>query len=159
MKTSWTLVSCLFTLATAISAQTASPDTRRCELWSLKGSYLLTISGTRPAPLVLPGFNATPGTTEAVTGIFILVFDGLGTFKIPAPIVVKGALSGLFPDQPGGGVYTLNGDCTGNFSVVLPQLPAPLVNTMVVFNNGKEFRSVVTSPQSVMITVTGVKIE
>ena len=159
MKTSWKLGSLLFAFTTAISAQTGVGDARSCEIWSLKGPYLLTIGGTRPAPFVLPAFASTPGTTEAVTGIFVLIFDGLGTFRIPAPIIVKGALSGLFPDQPGGGTYTLNGDCTGNFSVVLPQLPGPLVNSMVVFKGGKEFHSVVTSPQGVMITVSAVKIE
>ncbi len=159
MKIFWTLALLAFGLVNAMPAQTAAAATRSCEIWSLKGPYLLTISGTRPAPFVLPGLIGTPGTTESVTGIFILVFDGVGSFTIPAPVIVKGALSGLFPDQPGGGTYTLNGDCTGTFNVVLPQLPGPLVNSMVVFNNGKAFRSVVTSPQAVMISVAAAKIE
>ena len=159
MKTSWKLASLVFSMAAIVSAQTAGGDVRSCEIWSLKGRYLITIGGTRPAPFVLPGLAGTPGSIEPVTGIFVLAFDGLGGFQIPAPVIVKGALSGLFPDQPGGGTYTLNGDCTGTFSVVLPQLPGPLVNSMVVFNNGREFRSVVTSPQGVMITVSAIKIE
>jgi hypothetical protein len=146
-------------VAVAGWAQTNSADVRSCELWSLKGPYLLTIGGTRPAPIIANGITATPGTIEQVTGLFVIVFDGRGGFTVPAPIIVKGSLSGLFPDQPGTGTYTLDGDCTGRFSVNLPQLPGPLVNSMVVLNRGKEFRSVVVSPQPVMITVSAVKIE
>ena len=107
---------------------------------------------------MLPGLTDTRGTPEQVTGIFTLVFDGRGSFTIPAPIVVKGALNGLFPDQPGTGTYTINADCSGKFSVNLPQLPSPFENRMVVLNGGREFRSVVVAPQPVMITVTGIKV-
>lgn len=132
---------------------------RPCEVSTLKGTYLLTISGTRPAPRVLPGLVGTPGDIETVTGIFLQIFDGKnGLFQAP-PVTVKGALSGLFPDQPGRGSYELETDCTGTFTVHLPQLPAPLVNRMVVYDRGKSFRAVVSSPQALMIQVEGQRID
>ena len=140
-------------------AQADVNEVKSCETWSLKGTYLLTISGTRPAPFVVAGVTGTPGTTEQVTGIFTLIFDGRGGFTIPAPIIIKGALSGLFPDQPGSGTYSINADCSGRFLVSISQLPVPLDNRMVVLKGGKEFRSVVVSPQAVMITVIGTKLE
>ena len=155
----WNVAAIILVSSAAGLAQADVSEVKSCETWSLKGAYALTITGTRPAPFVVPGVSGTPGTTEQVTGIFTLIFDGRGGFTVPAPIIVKGALSGLFPDQPGTGTYTISADCTGRFSVNLPQLPAPLENKMVVLKGGKEFRSVVVSPQPVMITVIGIKVE
>ncbi len=130
-----------------------------CDSGSLKGAYAMTITGTRPAPRVLPDFpGVAPGTIEQVIGVFIQVFDGAGLISHAENVTVKGSLSGLFPDQPGTGTYTINPDCTGSFTVNLPQVPAPLVNRMVVLRRGKEFRSVVISPQTLMINVTAARV-
>lgn len=132
---------------------------RPCDTSMLKGTYVLTINGTRPAPRVLPGLPGTPGTIESVIGVFLQIFDGKGGFYHAEPVVVKGALSGLFPDQPGTGTYEVAANCTGSFTVNIPQLPAPLENRMVVFDNGKRFRAVVVSPQALMISVEGKRID
>jgi hypothetical protein len=63
------------------------------------------------------------------------------------------------PTGLGSGTYSVNSDCTGTFAVNLPQLPVPLMNKMMIFNHGKEFRSVVVSPQAVMVSVTARKVE
>jgi hypothetical protein len=131
-----------------------------CDDEILKGHYALSISGTRPAPVVLPAFpGVAAGTMEQVTGVFILIFDGNGSIRMGENPTVKGSLSGLFPDKAGTGTYAVNSDCSGTFSVSLPQLPAPLVNNMVIMNGGKEFRSVVISPQPVMISVTAAQVK
>jgi hypothetical protein len=147
-------------LTASLFAQSGATEDRRCDTWTLRGTYLLRITGTRPAPrVVLQGYGATPGTIESVTGIFTQVFDGRGGFIHPGPIVVKGAFSGLFPDQPGSGTYQVRANCTGTFSVNLPQLPTPLENAMIIYDGGKRFESVVTSPQALMITVVGTRID
>lgn len=144
---------------TAMPCLAEESHNRSCGVSTLKGTYVLTISGTRPAPRVLPGLAGTPGTRESVTGVFLQIFDGKGSFFHATPVVVKGELSGLFPDQPGTGTYEVAVNCTGSFTVSLPQLPAPLENQMVVFANGKRFKAVVVSPQALMISVEGTRID
>lgn len=132
---------------------------RPCNPAMLKGTYLLTISGTRPAPRIAAGVTGTPGTPEAVVGVVLHVFDGKGGFVQAAPSIVKGALSGLFPDQLGTGTYEVRANCSGAFTVNIPQLPAPLENQMVLYDNGRRFKALVSSPQALMIAVEGTRID
>lgn len=130
-----------------------------CDSQTLAGSYALSISGTRPAPIVLPQFQGiSPGTMEQVIGVAVLVFDGVGSFTMSPNLAVKGSFSGLFPDVPGSGTYTVNSDCTGTFTLNLPQLPVPLVNEMVISKDGKELQCVVISPQVIMVSGTARKV-
>ena len=126
-----------------------------CSNATLKGYYGLQIVGTRPAPSVISGIQATPGTTEQVIGVVIQVFDGDGAFTQIDN--VKGSLSGIAFDRAGIGTYSVNPDCTGMFTVNNPGLP-PIVNRFVIVDNGKAFMTAVVSPQPVMVTATGRKI-
>ena len=130
-----------------------------CNATTLKGTYVVTINGTRPAPQVLPAFQGMlPGTIEQVIGVFLLSFDGIGSQRSYG-LAIKGSLSGLYPTEGGGGPYAVNADCTGSFSANTPGVPFPLVNRMVIFSGGKEFKTIVTSPQAVMVRTTGKRVE
>jgi hypothetical protein len=144
---------------TAMNCVAEESDSRPCTAAMLKGPYLLTITGTRPAPRVAPGVTGTPGTLESVLGVFLQIFDGKGGLRQEDPVIVKGSLSGLFPDQPGTGTYEVSANCTGSFRVHLPQLPAPLDSQMVIFDNGRRFKAVVVSPQALMIAVEGHRVD
>jgi len=143
------LSSVMFAGATIVNAQSL------CSNATLKGSYGVQITGTRPAPSVLSGIQATPGTPETVAGVVLQVFDGAGGFTQVDN--VKGSLSGIVADRPGVGTYSVNGDCTGTYTVLNPGLP-PIVNRLVVVDNGQGFLTVVVSPQPVMVTATGKKM-
>ena len=52
-----------------------------CDNETLEGAYALSISGTRPAPFVLPQFQGVPpGTIEQVIGVTVQDFDAEGSF-------------------------------------------------------------------------------
>ena len=131
------------------------PATEACTNKSLQGTFGLQISGTRPAPEVLPGFGILlPGSIESVIGVVTQVFDGNGNFTQVDN--VKGSLSGIAFDRPGSGTYTVNPDCTGTFRITAGT-PFPVVNRFVIVDGGKEFLSVVVSPQAVMVMARGRK--
>jgi hypothetical protein len=134
-------------------------QSRPCTASMLKGAYVITLTGTRPAPRIAPGLSGTPGTLESVLGVFLQIFDGKGGLRHDDPVIVKGSLSGLFPDQPGTGTYQVSANCSGSFQVNLPQLPAPLDSQMVILDNGRRFKAVVVSPQALMIAVEGHRVD
>jgi hypothetical protein len=131
-----------------------------CNNETLEGAYAVSITGTRPAPVILPVFQGVlVGTIEQVTGVFILVFDGDGEVTLTNHVTVKGALSGLFPvfpENPVSGTYTVNDDCTGSFTGAPP---APMLNNFVISSGGEEFHTIVVSPQQVMISGVGKKVK
>ena len=133
-------------------ANTALADTGdahrfECSNKLLKGTYGIQMQGTRPVP---------GGTgLEPVIGIAIRTFDGAGNFTQRDNI--KGAVSGIVPDRPGAGTYELNADCSGSTRFE----PAPGViieERFVVLDYGHEIRSIVTTPQSNMVTAVAKRI-
>ena len=131
-----------------------------CNNGTLEGAYAVSITGTRPAPVILPAFQGVPvGTIEQVIGVFILVFDGEGAVTLTNHVTVKGALSGLFPvfpENPASGTYTVNDDCTGSFTGAPP---APMLNNFVISSGGDEFHTIVVAPQPVMVSGIGKRIK
>ncbi len=130
-----------------------------CSNQTLEGVYGLTISGTRPAPPPPSGIpNYVPGTIEQVIGVDTRTFDGQGNFTQISND--KGSLSGIVaPNAAGHGTYTVNPDCSGTNTLIIPGLPFPVVIDIVIVNHGKEFHGIVASPQLVMISSTARKVD
>jgi hypothetical protein len=143
------------TLPVILLAVAAGQAQTVCSNATLRGYYGLQITGTRPAPSILSGIQATPGTIEEVAGVVVQVFDGAGGFTQTDN--VKGSLSGIKFDRAGAGDYSVNPDCSGTFTVNNPGSP-PIVNRFVISDNGQAFTTVVVSPQAVMVTATGRKM-
>ena len=126
-----------------------------CSNETLKGAYGLSIGGTRPAPFLIPGGPGAIGQFEQVLGTVIQVFDGAGNFTQVDN--VKGVLSGIVPDRPGRGTYTVNPDCSET-QVVSPPGQDQIVSKGVIVDGGKEFRQNTVTPSAFMISATGRKI-
>jgi hypothetical protein len=139
----------------AMHAQQTPPATT-CSDATLNGAYGVSISGTRPAPSVLPNIPLFPGAIEQAIGVVIQIFDGQGSFSQTDN--VKGSISGITPNRPGSGTYSVNPDCTGTYTLNNKGVPFPIVTQMVIVDGGAEFRGVVVSPQPVMIRANGRKM-
>jgi hypothetical protein len=116
---------------------------RACSDATLRGTYGIQISGTRP--------SAPGGPIESVIGVVIRHYDGRGQFTQVDN--VKGSISGMVPDRPGAGIYQVNEDCSG----VTQAQPGPgilLEERFVVVDDGNEVRSITSLPAPVMVTGT-----
>jgi hypothetical protein len=129
-----------------------------CSNATLEGVYGISISGTRPAPPPASGTpNYVPGTIEQVIGVDTRTFDGQGNFTQISN--EKGSLSGIVvPNSAVHGTYSVNPDCSGTTTINIPGLPFPVVLDMVIVNQGREFRAIVASPQPVMVSSDGRKV-
>ena len=129
-----------------------------CSNETLEGVYGLSISGTRPAPPPPSGTpNYIPGTIEQLIGVGTRTFDGDGNFSQVTN--EKGSLSGiLFPDRSLNGTYSIHADCSGTLTLNIPGLPISVVYDIVIVSHGREFESIVASPQPVMVTTSGRKL-
>lgn len=126
-------------------------DVFACSNQTLQGAYGLSISGTRPVP------GAPPGTFEQVIGVGTRTFDGTGNFTQVTN--EKGSISGLpLPNRLLQGTYSVNPDCTGTLTLIIPGLPFSVVYDIVVVNNGHAFDSIVASPAPVMVTASGRRV-
>jgi hypothetical protein len=154
------LISCVafFTRAQAsnpkgdpLAASWQDPDQPfTCSNGTLEGTYGLTISGTRPVP-------SMPGTIEQLIGVGIRTFDGNGNFSQVTN--EKGSVTGLpLPNRSLSGTYSINPDCSGTLTLNIPGLAFSIAYDIVVVNHGREFESLVATPQPVMVTTTGRKL-
>jgi hypothetical protein len=90
-------------------------------------------------------------------GVGTRTFDGGGNFTQITN--EKGSLSGiLFPNRALSGTYSVNSDCSGTLTLNIPGLPFPIVYDIVVVNHGRAFDSIVASPQAVMVTTSGRRV-
>ncbi len=142
-------------LSAALRAQ-QTPTATTCSTATLNGAYGVAISGTRPAPSVLPNSIFVAGASEQTIGVVIQTFDGQGNLQQTDN--VKGSLSGITPNRPGGGTYSVNSDCTGTYTLNIKGMPFPIVTQIVIVDSGAEFRGVVVSPQAIMIVTNGRKM-
>jgi hypothetical protein len=126
-----------------------------CSNATLQGTYGVYISGTRAAPSVAPGAPGFVGQLEQVIGVVVQVYDGKGNFTQVDN--VKGTVSGIVPDRPGKGTYTVNADCSAS-STVSPAPGITIVQKALVLDGGKEFRSITTTPDATNVTAIGRKM-
>jgi hypothetical protein len=97
------------------------------------------------------------GTIEQILGVVVHTFDGNGKFTQVDNL--KGYLSGITFDRPGGGTYSVNADCSGIYSIFIPGLSFPVVEVrFVIVDGGKEFRGVVVTPKEAMTIANGRKM-
>ena len=130
-----------------------------CSNETLEGVYGVSIGGTRPAPPPPSGTaNYVPGTIEQVIGVNTQTFDGDG--HLTQVSNDKGSLSGIgVPNRAGSGTYIVNPDCSGTTTLNIPGVPFPIVIDIVIVNHGKEFHGFVASPQPVMVSSYGRRVD
>jgi hypothetical protein len=127
-----------------------SDEAFACSNETLEGTYGLNISGMRPVPTM-------PGTIEQLIGVGTRTFDGNGNFSQVTN--EKGSVTGLpLPNRALQGTYFVNPDCSGTLTLNIPGLPFSIVYDIVVVSHGREFQSIVASPQPVMVSTTGQRI-
>lgn len=145
---SWALASSAGNAGTQGVQDKARPwKTFECSNRTLRGTYGTQMQGTRPVPGV--------GGIESVIGIVIRTYDGAGNFTQIDN--VKGAASGIVPDRPGSGTYSVNADCT--FTTQFEPGPGVLIEERaVILDYGNEVRSITVSPQPLMVTAVGKRI-
>jgi hypothetical protein len=106
-----------------------------CSLATLKGRYLFAFSAT----LLPPAFGVTQPTPSDAAGFIILNGDGTGTETVTFSVGGRVALeNAVVPTS-----YTVNADCTGTHSVLVPNGPS---FDLFIAPDGEEFASIATGP-------------
>ena len=108
-KAIWVLT--VFTLILAASS-TLTAESRDCSNRTLKGTWANSIHGQ----LFLPD-----GSTLLIDGIVKTTYDGEGNFTQVDAVADNGNITPGW--RPGSGTYTVNPDCTGTSTLVVPGMP------------------------------------
>lgn len=124
----------MLALALAASSATLSAHAAVCSNNTIQGSYAFTIHGT----IFLPN-----GATIHIDGIALEVFDGKGNFKQVDAVADNGFLMPGW--RPGTGSYSVNPDCTGTQTIVVPGM-GDLHLQMIVAQGGNTIHQVVIDP-------------
>lgn len=122
-----------------VSAQVDAAS-RTCGTHTLHGDYGLVGTGVR---------GLGPGVSETFATISMVTYDGQGGFT--AVGVSHGQTTGVRAGLPVTGTYYVNPDCTGGQTTNIPGVP-PLEDSFVIVDNGREVRTVVTSPATTIAT-------
>ena len=129
---------CKFPFLLAVALIAASPSMSHasaCSNSTIRGSYAFTIHGT----LFVPG-----GPPLVVNGIDRITFDGKGNFTQVDAVATNGMLDA--PGwRPGTGTYSVNSDCTGTQTIVVPGLP-DLHLQFIVAQSGNTIHQIVIDP-------------
>lgn len=135
------------------------PSRQQCSNATLNGDYAFTIVGQILAPAMAAGL---------VSGVALTHFDGAGNMSQVDHVLHNGMAPYEEWRPAPNSSYTVNPDCTGTMTIV----PAPtdsrdsaqaLHLEIVIGNNGREIRTVVTqpvpgSPSEPVITSVGTKV-
>jgi hypothetical protein len=126
-----------------------APRARHCSEATIRGTYGAQMQGTNPVPPPIGG-------TQTVIGVVLRTYDGAGSFTQVDN--VKGSVTGIVPDRPGSGTYRVNPDCTG-ITLFQPGPNVTLEERLVIVDHGDEIRSIVSSPQEVMVSTVQRRID
>jgi hypothetical protein len=105
-----------------------------CSNATIQGTYAFTIRGT----IFLPN-----GSTLLIDGIARETFDGRGNETQVDAVATNGVLTPGW--RPGSGSYSVNPDCTGTQTILVPGLP-DLHLQFVVAQGGNTIHQVVIDP-------------
>jgi len=123
----------LLTLALAASS-TLTAHASACSNSTIRGTYASTIHGT----VFLPD-----GSSLLIDGLAKQTFDGNGNFTQVDAVAANGNLTPGW--RPGSGTYSVNPDCTGTQTIVIPGNP-DLHTQIVVAQSGNTIHGMVTDP-------------
>ncbi len=121
-----------------------------CTEGSIRGTYGIQMQGTNPVP------PALGGGIQTVIGVVVRTYDGAGSFTQLDNI--KGSVTGIVPDRPGSGTYQVNADCTG-ITLFQPGPGITIEERMVIVDHGNEIRTIVSSPQTTMVSTVQKRID
>jgi hypothetical protein len=116
-----------------------------CSNSTIRGSYAFTIHGT----IFLPD-----GSTVLLDGLAKQTFDGRGNFTQVDAVAANGNLPPGW--RPGSGTYSVNPDCTGTQTIVIPGNPDVHVQ-FIVAQSGNTIHQVVIDP-GVAATAEGERV-
>jgi hypothetical protein len=123
----------LLALALVVSSPLMS-HASACSNSTIRGSYAFTINGS----IILPD-----GSTLLVDGLAKQTFDGNGNFTQVDAVGVGGNLPPGW--RPGSGTYSVNPDCTGTQTIVIPGNPDVHLQ-LIVAQSGNTIHQVVIDP-------------
>ncbi len=125
----------LMMLALTLAASPAlTAHALACDDATIQGRYAFTLHGT----IFLPN-----GGTLLIDGISLTTFDGRGNVKQVDAVADNGNLTPGW--RPGTGSYSVNPDCTGTATIVVPGMP-DLHLQMIVAQGGNTIHQVVIDP-------------
>ena len=134
----------LLALALLVSSPLMS-HASACSNSTIRGSYAFTIHGT----LFLPD-----GSTVLLDGVAKQTFDGNGHFTQVDAVAANGNLPPGW--RPGSGTYSVNPDCTGTQTIVIPSNPDVHLQ-FIVAQSGNTIHQVVIDP-GVAATAEGERV-
>jgi hypothetical protein len=124
----------LVTLALAASSALAA-QAGACSNMTIKGTYASTLHG-----LIFPPDGSAPLT---LTGVVLTTNDGKGNFTQVDAVGVNGNVAPGW--RPGSGTYSVNPDCTGTSTIVIPGVP-DVHTQFIVSQSGNTSHFVVIDP-------------
>ena len=129
-----------------IAASTLTARASACSNLTIKGVYAFTLHGQ----IFLPD-----GSTLLVDGIAKQTFDGKGNMTQVDAVATNGNLAPGW--RPGTGTYSVDADCTGTLTLVVPGL-SDLHLQFIVAQGGNTIHQVVIDP-GIATTAEGERVK
>ena len=104
----------------------------QCSVGTLAGSFVRTDTGFVITP---------PAVSGPLAGVHLMTFDGSGSFTS----IGSSSLNGNVSESTGTGTYTVNPDCTGNYTSV-SSTGRTGTAFFVIADNGNEIHILPTNP-------------